>query len=327
MARGVSARVSKRARGRRDIGLPHQAFADQEGRHADAFEPREIGGCENAAFADHQAILRDQRRQRLAGRKRGLESPEVAVVDPDHRRSKFQGAIEFGAVVDFDQHVHAVRDRRVLDILGGGIVERRHDDQDAVGAMGAGLGHLIGVEHEILAQHRQIGRRARRHHEIEMALERRGVGEHRQARGTAGLIGLCKRRRVEVGTDQPLGGRGLLHFRDQGIFAACELFPDRAHETARRRRGLRKRFDARQRMRALGGGDLLALVGLDLAQDVGHRQRFLDQPFETATRCLSRDAAAPLSSDLTPIATPSFRSLARPATISAAAAFSSATSR
>ena len=37
--------------------------------------------------------------------------------------------------------------------------------------MGAGLDHLIGVEHEILAQHRQVGRRARRHHEIEMTLK------------------------------------------------------------------------------------------------------------------------------------------------------------
>ena len=65
-------------------------------------------------------------------------------------------------VVDFDQHVHAMRDRRVLDILGCGIVERRHDEQDAVGAIGAGLDHLIGVEDEVLAQHRQVGRRARR---------------------------------------------------------------------------------------------------------------------------------------------------------------------
>src|SRR3984893_11359533 len=53
----------------------------------------------------------------------------------------------------------------------------------------------------------------------------------------------------------------------------------------------------------------------------------LAQPLETAIRCFRRAAAAPLSSDLLPSATPSFRFLARPATISAAAAFSSATSR
>src|SRR6266478_8021799 len=79
-------------------------------------------------------------------------------------------------------------------------------------------------------------------------------------------------------------------------------------------------------MRALGSGDLRALVGLDLAQDIGHRG-LPGQPLETAIRCFSRAAAAPLSSDLVPSATPSFRFLARPATISAAAALSSATSR
>ena len=112
VARAASPRQQRAGR-RGDVGLPHQAFADQEGRHADARQPREIGGREDAAFADHQAIFRDQRRQRFAGRKRGLEGAQVAVVDADHRRTKFQRAIEFGAFMDFDQHVHAVaRSRR-----------------------------------------------------------------------------------------------------------------------------------------------------------------------------------------------------------------------
>src|SRR5438270_3362961 len=33
----------QRAGGGSDVGLPHQAFADQEGRHADALEPGKIG--------------------------------------------------------------------------------------------------------------------------------------------------------------------------------------------------------------------------------------------------------------------------------------------
>ena len=36
-------------------------------------EPREIGRREDAAFADHDAVLRHQRRQPLADRERGLE--------------------------------------------------------------------------------------------------------------------------------------------------------------------------------------------------------------------------------------------------------------
>ena len=172
--------------------------------------------------------------------------------------------------MDLEQHVHAVRKRGILDIPGRGIIERRHDDQDAVGAMSAGLDHLIGVVHEILAQHRQRRGGARGDHEVEMALERRRVGQHRQARRAAGLIGPRQRRRIEIGADQAFRRRGLLHFRDQRVVAAREFFADRADKTARRRRRLRQRFDAGKRMRALGGGDLLALVGFDLGQDVGH---------------------------------------------------------
>src|SRR3981189_3268384 len=66
----IAARQQRAGR-RRDIGLPHQAFADQKRRHAQPRQPRQIGGCKDAACADHQAVARDQRRQRLAGRKRG----------------------------------------------------------------------------------------------------------------------------------------------------------------------------------------------------------------------------------------------------------------
>src|SRR5262249_45124462 len=101
----------QRPRRRGDIGLPHQAFADQEGRHPHALQPRKISRCENAAFADHEPVARDQRRQGLAGFQRGLEGAEVAIVDADHRRSQLQRAIKLGTVVDLEQHVHAVCDR------------------------------------------------------------------------------------------------------------------------------------------------------------------------------------------------------------------------
>src|SRR6476469_5196261 len=84
-ARRAFARQQRAGR-RRHVGLPHQAFADEEGRHADPGQPRQVGGCGDAAFADHQPILGDQRRQGLAGRQRRLEGAQVAVVDADHRR-------------------------------------------------------------------------------------------------------------------------------------------------------------------------------------------------------------------------------------------------
>ena len=79
---------------------------------------------------------------------------------PIEPRAPAQRALELPLVVDLEQHVHAERDRGVLEVLRQAVVDRRHDDQDAVGAPGARLDHLIGVVHEILAQHRQ--RRSRR---------------------------------------------------------------------------------------------------------------------------------------------------------------------
>ena len=83
---------------------------------------------------------------------------------PISRDFELQRALELGLVVHLDQHVHAERERRVLERPRAvASSSARHDDQDAVGAPGARFGHLIGLEHEILAQHRQrASRRARR---------------------------------------------------------------------------------------------------------------------------------------------------------------------
>ena len=97
-------------------------------------------------------------------------------------------------------------DRRRLDVRAGRIVERRHDDQDAVGAVGASFDHLIGVEDEVLAQRGEAGRRARRHQKIEMALERRRIRQDRQAGGAAVLIGLRKRGWIKSARISPLEG-------------------------------------------------------------------------------------------------------------------------
>ena len=96
-----------------------------------------------------------------------------------------------------------------------------------------------------------------------MALKRGRVRQHGKAGSTSGLVGLGKRGRIEVGTNEPLGGRGFLDFGNQRIFAVLKLAADRPDKTARRGSGFRQGLDARKRMGALGGRDLLALVGLD----------------------------------------------------------------
>ena len=73
---------------------------------------------------------------------------------------------------------------------GAGIVDRGHDDENAIGAAGAGLRHLIGVIHEILAQ--GMYRPGERGEEVRR-LE--GVGQDRKAARAASLVGGRKRSR------------------------------------------------------------------------------------------------------------------------------------
>ena len=68
--------------------------------------------------------------------------------------------------------------------------------------MRARLDHLVGIEHEVLAQHRQSHRGARRDEMRRLALEIGRVGQDREAGGAAALIGAGQRRRVEIGADQ-----------------------------------------------------------------------------------------------------------------------------
>src|SRR5262245_13015424 len=95
------------AGGRRDVALPHQAFADQEGRDAYAGEVREIGGRGNSTLADGDALPRNLRCQPLAGGERGLEGPKIAVVDADQPGTAAERPVELVLVVNLYQNVHA----------------------------------------------------------------------------------------------------------------------------------------------------------------------------------------------------------------------------
>ena len=79
----------------------------------------------------------------------------------------------------FQEHVHAERESRVLDFLGGNVLDGRHDDEDAVGAPRTRFDDLIRLVHEILAQRRQRRCVARGGKMLRPALERRRIGEHR----------------------------------------------------------------------------------------------------------------------------------------------------
>src|SRR5262245_32180615 len=153
--------TQQRARGGSHVRLAHQPFTHQESVHAGLGEPRQIGGAGDAALGHDDAVIGNARRQPLGGVERRLEGVEVAVVNADHAAIQAQRAVELASVVHFRDGIHIPGLGVGAQRAGGHVINRGHDDQDAVGAKRPRLGHLIAVEHEILAQHRQRRGRAR----------------------------------------------------------------------------------------------------------------------------------------------------------------------
>ena len=89
--------------------------------------------------------------------------------------------LKLGLVMHLGEDVHAERLRGGGQLVRGRIIDRSHDDEDAVGAPGARLEHLIAIEHEVLAQHGQRRGRARRGEIFGSPLEGGRVGENREA--------------------------------------------------------------------------------------------------------------------------------------------------
>ncbi len=80
---------------------------------------------------------------------------------PTRRQSSCEGAVELGIVMHLGNGVHAPVLRGLREVAGDRVIHLGEDDEDAIGAPGARLGNLIGVEHEVLAQGGQRGRGAR----------------------------------------------------------------------------------------------------------------------------------------------------------------------
>ena len=101
----------------------------------------------------------------------------------------------------------------MADANGGrGVIDLRQNDENAIGAPGARLSNLIGVEHEVLAQGRQRGGCARLRQEFGRALEGGRIGQDGEARRAAGLITIRVR---FLAHDVFVAARAMRHHADQ----------------------------------------------------------------------------------------------------------------
>ena len=131
-------------------------------------------------------------------------------------------------VVDLDQHVEVERARLAVQVGEVVVVERGDDQQDRVGAGRRRLVELVGVDDEVLAQDRQVGGRARRLQVLERAAEVRLLGEDRDRRGAAALVGADDaRRRVAPSRIVPADG-------ERRLCSAITEMPGRGERLAER---------------------------------------------------------------------------------------------
>src|SRR6266480_4000403 len=111
---------------------------------------------------------------------RYVKRSQIAVVDPDKSRLERQRSGKFVFIVNLDKNVQAKIMRRAGQAARLSAGDAGHDDQNAIGAIRAGLVHLVGVEQKVLAETWQMRCLPCRREVAEAALKRGPVGEHRE---------------------------------------------------------------------------------------------------------------------------------------------------
>ncbi|OQC18656.1 MAG: hypothetical protein BWX70_03449 [Verrucomicrobia bacterium ADurb.Bin070] len=159
----------------------------------------------------------------------GLETVEVAVIDADRCRAQCAGTCGILLVKNFGQDIQAERTGERVKGVQGVIVKNADDQQDGVRVQGGALVNLIGVDNEILAQHRQRRGVAGLLEVGGRAFEEGGLGQDRERGGPAVGIGAGDGGGSEIGADVAARGRGALEFRDHVHAGRVE----RGGETAR----------------------------------------------------------------------------------------------
>ena len=137
-----------------------------------------------------------------------------------------------------DQRRQAQRTRGRKERDQGVLLERRHDEQGDVRAVGTCFPELVVADHEVLAQHRDGHSRSHRGQVGERTAEAALLGEHADDVGAARRIVGSESRRVSDRGERPLAGALTLDLGD-----------DRHTGGAQRRLGV----EGRRSRRDLGG--------------------------------------------------------------------------
>src|SRR5262249_1658220 len=124
---------------------------DEDGAHADVAETLHVVGRLDAALAHEDDLGRDRAGDSARRLEVHVERREVAVVDPDHGRSRLEGERDLALVADLDERSEAERARRSEQAAQEApFLEEADDEEGCIRSRGARLDELVAVENEVL---------------------------------------------------------------------------------------------------------------------------------------------------------------------------------
>ena len=192
---------------------------------------------------------------------------------PIRRQSSFSARSSSACVVHLGDRIHApVAWRRWRDRAAIASSTCGQDDQDAVGAPGARFGHLIGVEHEVLAQHRQAagGARARSGIRARPGTTARRSAPRGRRRRRPRRPGRAPADRSRRGSGPSTGDAFLISAISAGCPASSLASMAPANGRTRRRARAARSAVPRSGIAPWRRAISSQLVGGDLVEDVGH---------------------------------------------------------
>jgi hypothetical protein len=208
--------IQERCERCRGVWLAHQRFADEEGVVSCCSQAGDIFCGANAALRYFDCILRYGGGELEEDVGAYGEGAQIAAVDADEIEAERDGAIQLFAVMGLAEHIEAHGTSFFAEIDECCVGMGGDDEQDCVGAIGAGFEDLEGIEDEVFAEAGDVDDAGGLLQIGEGALKELLVGEDGEGGCAGGLEGLCEGSWVKVAADKALGGRGFFDLCDDG---------------------------------------------------------------------------------------------------------------
>src|SRR5699024_6473490 len=161
-----------------------EGFADQNEVGSGVGVLRDLPGPGDTRFGHEGGPGRDESGQGLEPVGVDAEVFEVAGVDADEFGTDVGGELQFFPDVGLDERRHAQLPGESVELAQLHRIEGGDDEQDDVGPVRPGLVELVLVDHEVLAQDRDVHGGAYGVEVVEAAGEAAGFGEHAHGSGT-----------------------------------------------------------------------------------------------------------------------------------------------